>query len=277
MKKLINLFVVVLVLCLCLVLGGCGKKDDNTIVVGTMVTPGEPILKFIEEKYEAKGYKLEWETYNSFEFVNPALSEGTVDVNLFQHEPYLNNYNAANNEDLKVAAKLYDCVYGGYTKKNINSLDEMPEGAKIAVAQDASNLSRCLYILDDAGVIELREGIEGLATIEDIANDNGYEIVTMSTNFIASALDDSDVYLGVVNATFAIAAGLTSDQLLCQEADPEHVNANILACRAEDINEQWLIDLVEVLTSDETAEFIRNEFKGTIIPYFVSYVGKEEK
>lgn len=271
MKKLLGLFSLIFVLALCLCLSACGGKD-NVIKIGTMAQPGEPILEFIEEKYEALGYELDWELYTSFEFVNPALSEGSIDANLFQHEPYLNTYNAANNEDLKVAAKLYDCVYGAYTKKGIKSLDEMPEGAKIAVASDASNLSRCLYILDAAGVIELKEGIEGLATVEDITNDNGYEIVTMATNFIASSLDDDDVYLGVVNATFAIAAGLTSDQLLCKEEDPEHINANILACRAEDIEEQWLKDLVEILTSDETASFIEEEFKGTIIPYFVNNV-----
>ena len=158
MKKLVNLFSLVLVLALCLCLGACGGKE-NVVRIGTMAQPGEPILKYIEEKYEALGYELEWELYSSFEFVNPALSEGSIDANLFQHEPYLNTYNAANNDTLKVAAKLYDCVYGGYTKKGINSLDEMPEGAKIAVAQDASNLSRCLYILDAAGVIDLKEGI----------------------------------------------------------------------------------------------------------------------
>lgn len=271
MKKIVRLLSLVCVLVLALCLTGC-KEDENVITIGTMQQPGEPILKFIEEKYEALGYELEWELYSSFEFVNPALTEGSLDANLFQHEPYMNNYNASNGQDLKVAAKLYDCVYGGYTKKNIKSVEEIPAGAKIAVAADASNLSRCLYILDSAGVIELQDNIEGLATLEHVKNDNGYEIITMSTANIAGALNDDDVYLGLVNATFAIAAGLTGDQLLCQEQDPEHINANILAVRAEDMEKQWLKDLVAILTSDETAAFINEEFKGTIVPYFVSNV-----
>jgi D-methionine transport system substrate-binding protein len=89
---------------------------------------------------------------------------------------------------------------------------------------------------------------------------------------IAASLNDEDTYLGLVNATFAIAAGLTSEQLLCKEQDPEHVNANILACRTLDKDSAKIKALVKVLTTDETKAFINNQFKGTIIPYFVDLV-----
>ena len=85
-------------------------------------------------------------------------------------------------------------------------------------------------------------------------------------------LNDDDTYLGLVNATFAIAAGLTGDQLLCQEQDPQHVNANILACRSDNKDSAKIKALVKVLTTEETATFITGQFKGTIIPYFKSLV-----
>jgi len=275
MKKIIRLlFSLVLLFTITVVATGCQKEDENVITIGTMQQPGEPILESIKEAYEAKGYILKWELYTSFELPNTALAEGSIDANLFQHEPYLNTYNAANGTDLFCAAKLYDCVYGGYTKKNIESVNEIPEGAKVSIATDASNKSRCLFILEAAGLIEIDDTVT-TATIDDItSNPKNLKIVEMSTASIASSLDDDDTYLGIVNATFAISAGLTDAELLCKEEDADHVNANILACRSDEKNEQWLKDLVEVLTSDNTAEFITEEFKGTIIPYFVSKLGK---
>ncbi len=277
--KTINSLNKLLCLALCLVtifgLTSCKKSDDKVITIGTMQQPGEPILQNIKDAYEAKGYKLKWVLYTDFNFPNDALVEGSINANLFQHEPYLNKYNAAKKADLFCAAKLYDCVYGGYTKKNIKSIDEIPNGAKISIASDASNMSRCLFILDSVNLITLKAGTTS-ATLADIeANPKDLNIVAMSTANIVGTLSDDDTYLGLVNATFAISAGLTSKQLLCTEADPKHINANILACRNADKNQQWLKDLVEVLTSEANQTFIETEFKGTIVPYFVSLLDEQ--
>ena len=275
MKRILNfLFIFVLVLTLSFSLTGCKGDDDKTIIVGTMAQPGEPILESVREVLEAKGYTLEIKLFSDFNTPNIALTEGSIDVNLFQHEPYLKTYNSSNNTNLACAAVLYDCVYGGYTKKNIASVNEIPNGAKITIANDSSNMKRCLLILEAEGLIELNELPATLAAsdVNDYIKTNKKNLVItpIATNMIAASLSDEDVYLGLVNATFAIAAGLTSEQLLCKEADPEHINANILACRPEDLEDQWLKDLVEALTADVTSDYITNQFKGTIVPYFVS-------
>ncbi len=266
MKKIITLLVCVLAT-LCLATSCSYKKDDNTITVGTMLQPGNPILKFVEKEFEAKGYKLEIKLFTDFAMPNEALADGSIDANLFQHTPFLNNYNAANNTNLVSVLEYYDCVYGGYTKKGIKSVDEIPNGSKVTIAADASNMSRCLFILEASGLIEINDGVEQ-AKIEDItSNPKNLNIIPMNTNLIAASLEDKDTYLGLVNATFAISAGLTSNELVCQEADPEHVNANILAVQAKDKDAKWVQDLVEVLISESTQKFIEEEFKGTIIPY----------
>lgn len=276
MKKILNILsVLVLVFALVFTLAGCGNSgNDKKIVVGTMAQPGEPILNSIKEQLAKKGYTLEVQLFSDFSTPNIALDEGSIDANLFQHEPYLNTYNSTNNTNLYCAALLYDCVYGGYTKKNISLVDEIPSGSKITIANDSSNMKRCLLILEAAGLIELNS-LPDLLVANDVndyikTNNKNLVITPIATDMIAASLDDEDVYLGLVNATFAIAAGLTSNELLCKEEDPQHVNANILACRTEDKDSEKIKALVEALTSATTAEFINNQFGGTIIPYFVS-------
>lgn len=275
MKKILSIFA--LLLTCVLTLASCGRNSENTIVVGTMAQPGEPILENIREALEEKGYKLEIKLFSDFNTPNQALAEGSVDANLFQHEPFLNQYNEKNGTDLYCAAKLYDCVYGGYTRKNIESLNEIPEGAKVTIANDSSNMLRCLKILAASGLITLIDNLPATVNATDIdtyiaSNPKKLKITPIATNMIAASLNDEDTYLGLVNATFAIAAGLTSEQLLCQEEDPNHINANILACRTEDKESAKIKALVEVLTSEESSKFIEDTFKGTIVPYFVKLV-----
>ena len=275
MKKILGVFALLLT-CL-LSLASCGGNKENVIVVGTMAQPGEPILESIREALKEEGYELKIQLFSDFNAPNQALAEGSIDANLFQHEPFLNTYNAANGTDLYCAAVLYDCVYGGYTKKNITSLDLIPEGSKVTIANDSSNMTRCLKILAASGLITLIEDLPATLNATDVnnyiaSNPKNLKITPVATNMIAASLNDDDTYLGLVNATFAIAAGLTGDQLLCQEQDPQHVNANILACRSDNKDSAKIKALVKVLTTEETATFITGQFKGTIIPYFKSLV-----
>lgn len=277
MKKIINILgVLFLGIFACFGLASCNQNSENTIIVGTMSQPGEPILNSVKSALAEKGYTLEIKIFSDFNTPNQALNEGSIDANLFQHEPFLNTYNSANKTNLYCAAKLYDCVYGGYSKKGIDSVNDIPTGAKITIANDSSNMIRCLKILEATGLIELNE-LPATVNATDVnkyikTNSKNLNITPIATNMIAASLEDDNVYLGLVNATFAIAAGLTSNELICQEADPEHVNANILACRADNKDSDKIKSLVEVLTSDTTSEFIIKTFNGTIVPYFVKLV-----
>jgi D-methionine transport system substrate-binding protein len=263
------------ILPLCLLAVSCGSSQTKEIKIGTMSQPGEPIIEHIKSAYEAKGYKLTIQLFTDFTMPNSALADSSIDANLFQHEPYLKTYNAANKTDLFCAGKLYDCVYGGYSKK-YTALSAIPDGSKITIANDSSNMKRCLNILAASGLIELNDLPATLAP-DDVnsyikTNTHNYVVSPMSTSLIAASLDDSDVALGLVNATFAIAASLTSSQLLCQEQDPEHVNANIVAIRTADKAEQWAKDLISVLETDDVKSFINTTYQGVVTPYFLDFV-----
>lgn len=273
MKK----YILSLVLCLLVVLGlascGNGKK---TIVVGTMAQPGEPILEYIKDKFEEQsGYNLEIQIYTDFATPNNALAAGEIQANLFQHKPYLDTYNEVNHTDLVSASIMYDCAYAGYTKKSITSLDDIPNGSKITIANDASNMKRCLDILNASGIITVDYGTTSAAELNPdnvnsyiTANPKGLVIAPMSTSLIAASLDDSTTYLGIVNATFAIAANLgTTATKLCEESDPTHKNANILAVAKADKDADWLKILVEILESEDTDTFVKTTFGSVITPY----------
>lgn len=259
------------------------NKTDLTIIkVGTMSQPGEPIIEHISDKMEELGYKIEIVIESEFDPLNKALEDGSVDVNLFQHEPYLNSYNQTHNTNLYNALTMYDCVYGAYSYK-IDSIDDLQGSNEkiIAVANDSSNLKRCLELLAANGIIELTSYYESISSYSATDIDKYYETLPsysgivlkpMASASIAEALKDDTCYLGIVNATFAIQANLSDEELIFEEEDPEHVNANILACRAEDKDSKWLADLVSVLMSQETADFINEYFKGTIKPYFVPHI-----
>lgn len=250
---------------------------NTKITFGTMSQPGEPILEAMKEDIEAKGYTVEIKIYNEFDALNHALVDGSIDVNLFQHEPYLLSYNKQHNASLYNALTMYDCLYAGYTKKVIKISDLKSKGKlkKIAVANDSSNLKRCLELLAAEGLITLNLP-DGNLSASDIKNyyETSYaiEIVPMATASIAQSLDDSDIYMGIVNATFAINAGLGKDLMICSEKDLEHKNANILAIREENKDSIWVKDIVEVLSSNKCKNFILNEFDGVISPYFISHI-----
>lgn len=271
-----NLFKVTALLGICAVslgLSSCGS--DDTIIIGTMAQPGQPILEHIKDEFEEKtDYKLEIQIFTDFATPNNALAAGEIDANLFQHAPFLETYNTNNNTTLETACIMYDCAYGAYSKK-VKTVDAIPNGAKITIANDASNMKRCLDLLDVLGLIKVDYGTTASSDLNPnnvndyiTSNEKNLIISPISTSLIASSLNDQDVYLGIVNATFAIAANLgTTSNLLGKESDPTHKNANIVAIRSEDRDAEWKNTLVEILTSSETDTFVNDTFGSVITPY----------
>ncbi len=265
-------------------LGSC-STSENVIYIGTMSTPGEPVIENIKEDFEALGYTLEIVELTSFETGNVGLANGSIDCNLFQHDPYLQTFNEANGTDLMAATTVYTCTYGGYSTK-ISSIDDLKTiyidtgvSPIITIANDSSNGLRCLNILQNEGLITFDED-KYYENITDISLDtcltsNPYNltITATSTATIAASLDTDDVYMGIVNATYALAAGLTSDLLICEEPEETNIeNANILAIRSEDKDEQWVKDLVSCITSDKSASFIDEYFNGVVQHYFDVFI-----
>lgn len=242
------------------------------IVVGASSTPHAEILEAVKGELEALGYELEVTIFDDYVMPNLALADGEIDANYFQHEPYLLNFNAENGTDLVSAAAIHYepmGIYGG----SKSSLDELAEGDIIAVPNDGTNEARALLLLQDQGLITLKEGIDAsteTATILDIAeNPKNLEIVEMEAKNIPHSLPD--VAFAVINGNYALQAGLTGNDALASESadsDAAQTYANILAVRAGEEESAKTQALVTALTSETCRQFIEETYSGAVVPIF---------
>lgn len=242
------------------------------IVVGASSTPHAEILEAVSGELEALGYELDIKIFDDYVMPNLALADGEIDANYFQHEPYLLNFNAENGTDLVSAAAIHYepmGIYGG----SKSSLDELAEGDIIAVPNDGTNEARALLLLQDQGLITLKEGIDAsteTATILDIAeNPQNLEIVEMEAKNIPHSLPD--VAFAVINGNYALQAGLTGNDALASESadsDAAQTYANILAVRAGEEDSARTQALVTALTSETCRQFIEETYSGAVVPIF---------
>ncbi len=242
------------------------------IVVGASSTPHAEILEAVSGELEALGYELDIKIFDDYVMPNLALADGEIDANYFQHEPYLLNFNAENGTDLVSAAAIHYepmGIYGG----SKSSLDELAEGDIIAVPNDGTNEARALLLLQDQGLITLKEGIDAsteTATILDIAeNPKNLEIVEMEAKNIPHSLPD--VAFAVINGNYALQAGLTGNDALASESadsDAAQTYANILAVRAGEEDSAKTQALVTALTSETCRQFIEETYSGAVVPIF---------
>ncbi|GKU23423.1 MetQ/NlpA family ABC transporter substrate-binding protein [Clostridium folliculivorans] len=269
MKKILTL---VLTLTFALSLAGCGKKEETAkkednktnIVVGATLKPAGEILNYLKSDFEAKGYKLEVKIFDDYVAPNTALEEGSIDANLFQHEPYLLKFNEDHKTNLVTVKKIYLPPLGAYSKK-VKDIKELKDKAVIAVPADATNESRALKLLEAQGLFKLNK--KDLVTKVDIAeNPKNIEIQEVDAAQLPRVLQDVDV--AIINASYALPAGLDpkNDTLFSEPKDSPY--ANILATKKGNENAKWIKDLTDVLTSDKAKKYIEEQYKGSIIPVF---------
>lgn len=247
-----------------------GSASDSTVItVGASPSPHAEILKAIEDEIKAAGYELKVVEYNDYVQPNVALSEGDLDANYFQHKPYLDNYNQENGTDLMSAAAIHFEPMGIYAGKS-SDIKNVPDGAKIAVPSDATNEARALLLLQDQGVLKLKDGAGLEATKNDIAeNPHNVEFVEVEAASVPRTLQDAD--FGVINGNYALSAGLDTTATLASEgADSEAAKtyANIVAVRKGEDQTDKTKALVKALTSDTAKKFIEDTYKGSVIPVF---------
>ncbi|NLL39885.1 MAG: ABC transporter substrate-binding protein [Clostridiales bacterium] len=253
-------------------LTGCSDKktaDDKTIRVGASVTPHAEILEVTKDILAKDGYTLEIVEYNDYVLPNTATESGELDANYFQHQPYLTDFNAENGTHLVAVASIHYEPFGIYAGKT-DSLDALSDGAVIAVPNDGTNEARALMLLEDLGLITLKETADFTATILDIEdNPLNLNIKEIEAAQLARSLPDVD--MAVINGNYAIEAGLNvSDALAVEDKDSEAAQtyANVLVVREGNENNKGIQALVKALQSEEVREFINNTYSGSVIPIF---------
>jgi ABC-type metal ion transport system, periplasmic component/surface antigen len=229
--------------------------------------PHAEILNFIKKQDPSLDLKVVELT--SGVNANELLANGDVDANYFQHVPYLKDQEKALGKTFAVAAIVHIEPLGIYSHKH-KSLNTLPEGATIAVPNNATNLSRALFLLQSKGLIKLdakfSDPATTLATPKDIAeNPHKVKILEIESPQIPRSLDDVD--LAVINGNYALEAGLTpaKDALGLESAD-HNPYANILVTSPQLANDPRIKALAKDLTSPQVAEFIRQHYNGSVIP-----------
>ena len=270
MKKYLG--VVLVVVLTIFAVTGCGanksssSSDDNkkTIVVGTSPVPHAEILKEVQKILAKEGYTLKIQVFNDYVQPNKALNDGDIDANFFQHIPYLNSFNKANNTNLVATVKVHIEPMGVYSKK-IKSLKELKAGAQIAIPNDATNGSRALLLLQNAGLIKLKN--VDLPNKNDITeNKKNLKFVELEAAELPRTLDDVDA--AVINANYALQANLnpTKDALYLESKNSPY--ANVIAVKKGNENKPYIKALDKAITSPEIKKFIEEKYKGSIVPAF---------
>lgn len=267
------------------VLTGCGQssgtvsKDENSeqpseiekelepIRVGAGVTPHAEILREIQDDLEEKGYALEVVEYNDYVLPNTALEDGDLDANYFQHKPYLDDFNAENGTHIVGVANVHFEPLGIYAGKT-KSLADLKDGAEVAVPNDTTNEARALLLLEQEGLIKLKEKAGLQATILDIQeNPLNLKIKELEAAQVARAVSDVDI--ACINGNYAIEAGLEEAIALeSAESEAAETYANLIAVKEGNEDTEKTQALVEAVLSNKVKDFITANYKGAVVPVF---------
>lgn len=278
-KTLRKLFAAALVGALSVsMLAGCGsskgdsKKDsaeNKTIKVAASATPHAEILEYAKTALKEKGYDLEVTIFDDYVKPNEVVESGEFDANYFQHEPYLNSFNEEKGTHLVIAGKIHYEPFGIYpgTKK---SLDDIADGDTIAVPNDTTNEARALLLLQDNGIIKLKDGAGINATVNDIEeNPHNIEIVELEAAQVARVVDETSFV--VLNGNYALQAGfsVSKDALAYGTSDSEAAKTyvNVIAVKEGSENNEAIKALVDVLKSDDVKKYINDTYDGAVLPY----------
>lgn len=263
MKKAVLLLVVVSLLA---VLTACGSKDDTKLVVGATAIPHAEILNHIAPALEKEGIKLEVKEFSDYVLPNTQLDEKQLDANFFQHKPYLDSQIAERGLKLVSIGNVHVEPFGAYSNK-IKSIDELADGATIAIPNDASNGGRALLLLEKQGLIKLK-GDAGLTPSKNdiVDNPKQLKIKELAAEMLPRVLDE--VELALINTNYALLADLNpmSDALFIEDKDSPY--ANILVTREDNKDSDAIKKLMAALQSDDVKKFIEDKYEGSIVPAF---------
>ena len=243
------------------------SKELEPLIVGACVTPHAEILNELKDDLAEKGYDLQVVEYNDYVLPNTALEDGDMDANYFQHQPYLDDFNAENGTHIVGVANVHFEPLGIYAGKTA-SLDELKDGAVVAVPNDTTNEARALLLLEQEGLIKLKADAGLQATVLDIEeNPLNLEIKELEAAQVARAINDVDI--ACINGNYAIEAGLDA-AIALESADSKAAEtyANIIAVREGDENTDKTKALVDAVLSDKVRDFINDNYAGAVVPVF---------
>ena len=244
-------------------------EAKGTITVAASTTPHAEILAEAAKILEKEGWTLEVTEFEDYVQPNLVVESGEIDANYFQHVPYLDNFNEEKGTHIVSIAGVHYEPFGIYPGTKA-SLDDIEKGDTIAVPNDTTNEARALLLLQDNGIIKLKDGAGLTATVLDI-EENPYEIKIQELEAAQVSRVKDEVAFVVLNGNYALEAGFSvaKDSIAYEQSDSDAAKTyvNILAVKAGNENDEGLQALAKVLKSDEIKSFIENTYDGAVVPF----------
>lgn len=281
MKKILTL---ILALTMAVGLAACGSTEAPaeettesaeptetiTLKVAASPTPHAEILAQVVDVLAEQGIDLQITEYGDYVIPNTAVEEGDEDANFFQHTPYMEQFNEENGTHLVSVAKIHYEPMGIYPGMTA-SLEELPDGATIAVPNDVTNEARALLLLEAQGLIEVDDAAGLNATPNDItSNPKNLQFKELEAAMLPQTVEEVD--LSIINSNYALQGGLNpaTDALASEDPDSDAAQtyANIIAVKEGNENNEAIQALVKALQSDAVREYINETYSGAVVPMF---------
>lgn len=244
---------------------GFAQANEKLVVAATPV-PHAEILELIKPTLAKEGVDLQIKVFTDYVQPNVQVAEKRLDANYFQTLPYLENFNKGKGTNLVTVVGVHVEPFGGYSKK-IKKIEDLKDGATVAIPNEGSNSGRALLLLQKAGVITLKDPTNALATPKDIAsNPKNLKFKELESALLPRVLDQVD--LDLINTNYALEAGLNpaKDALIIEDAKSPYVN--FLVARPDNKDSDAIQKLAKALTSPEVKAFIDKKYNGAVVPAF---------
>lgn len=239
---------------------------NETLSVAATPVPHAEILELIKPTLAEEGIELDIHVFTDYVQPNLQVHERRIDTNYFQTQPYLEEFNANRGTELEIVTGVHVEPFGGYSSR-YDSLDDLPDGATIAIPNEASNSGRALLLLQQAGLLTLNDPDNPTATPRDIAeNPKNFQFRELEAAILPRVLDQVD--LALINTNYALEANLnpSEDALVIEGSDSPYVN--YLVARPDNKDDEAVQKLAEALTSPEVKAFIEERYSGAVLPAF---------
>ncbi|MRI31809.1 methionine ABC transporter substrate-binding protein [Endozoicomonas sp. OPT23] len=248
-------------------LSGCGSDENAAIKVGATVGPHAQVIEAVVIEAEKQGLKVELVEFSDFITPNAALADGSIDLNSYQHLPFLNYFNNSRGTELASLGQSILMRMGVYSSQH-QSIEHLPEKAKIAIPNDPTNGGRGLLLLAKAGLITLKEGVGHKAVISDItSNPKKLEFIEIEAAQLPRSLDDVDA--ATITMNYVMSAGLSpKENGIFLESRDEPLAVMVIAAREQDKNKPEYKKFVEIYQSQVIKDYLSASFNGTIEPAF---------
>ena len=253
---------------------GAQGKEEVTVKLG-IIGADTDVWDNVQARLKDEGINLEYVKFTEYSQPNTALASGDIDLNSFQHQFFLDNFNAEHGTDLVSIGNTVNAPLGIYSEK-VKDVSEVKEGDKVAIPNDVTNGGRALNLLESAGLIKVDPAKKQAPTVSDVTeNKLNIEIVELEASQTARALQD--VTISVINSGMAVDAGFipTEDAIFLEPVDEaSRPYVNIIVARAEDKDNEAYQKVVAAYQNDETIKVIEETSKGSSIPAWEAFGSK---